>query len=273
MIPREGWLERGGTRLHYLDWPGESGRAVFALHGLSSNARFWSRVAQQLEGRRFVALDQRSHGRSDRSTEADTIDTFVGDAIGAIGALALDRPVLAGHSWGATVALEVAARHPDAISALAFIDGPAWPLADTVVWETFATRSQPPLPRYADLDAAVAAARAWHGEAWDDDLLEFVRAGHLDEEGGLVLPLTHDARARILRDLYALRQDRAWATLAVPAFAAFAERKSETMLAATRRAAERVAAVAPKVLVRWYDSPHDIPLVRPEAIARDIAML
>ena len=47
MTPREGWLERDGARLHYVEWPGDTGRA-FALHGLSSNARFWTRVASQL---------------------------------------------------------------------------------------------------------------------------------------------------------------------------------------------------------------------------------
>ncbi|HEV8535501.1 MAG TPA: alpha/beta hydrolase [Candidatus Limnocylindria bacterium] len=271
--PREGWLEREDLRLHFVDWPGDGERPVFALHGLSSNARFWSRVAARLDGRRVVALDQRSHGGSGASRENDTAETFVGDAAFAIGALGLRRPVVAGHSWGATIALELAARHPDLLSALAFIDGPAWPLAEVMGWDAFASRAQPPLPRYADLDAAIAAMRGAHAQAWDDDLVEFVRAGHVRDGDAVVLPLTHDARARILRDLFSLRQDLAWPQVTVPALAAFASRKSEVMLAASRRAADRLGRVAPKVLIKWYDSPHDIPLYAPDEIARDIAGL
>jgi len=273
LTPREGWLERDGVRLHYVEWPGETGRAILALHGLSSNARFWSRVASHLDGRRLVALDQRSHGRSDRIRDGDGLATFVDDARGAIAELGLERPVLTGHSWGASIALELAARHPETVSALGFIDGPAWPLSDSMTWAEFAARSQSTLPRHSDLAAAIDAARAWHGSLWGEDLVEFVNAGHRPEGDAIVLTLTHEARARILRDLFDLRQDQAWRALAVPAFAAFALRKSDMVLAATKRAAEHIAVVAPKVLIKWYDSPHDIPLSLPGDIASDIAAL
>jgi len=273
LTPREGWLERDGARLHYVEWPGDTGRAVFALHGLSSNARFWTRVASQLKGWRLVALDQRSHGPSDRIRTGDSLATFVDDARHAIATLGLERPVLVGHSWGASIALELAARHPETVSALGFIDGPAWPLSDSMTWAEFAARSQTTLPRHFDLAAATAAARAWHGPLWGEDLIEFVHAGHRTEGDAVVLTLTYEARARILRDLFDLRQDRAWRALAIPAFAAFALRKSDVVLAATKRAAEHIAAVAPKVLIKWYDSPHDIPLWLPGDIANDIAAL
>jgi lipase len=270
---RDGWLERDGATLHYLEWPGDAGRPILALHGLSSNARFWSRVAERAGGRRFVALDQRSHGSSVPSQPGDSIATFVDDALHAASALSLDRPVVAGHSWGAVVALELAARHPDRIAALAFIDGPAWPLAEAMPWAAFAARAQPPLPRYRDVDEAIAAARASFGPAWSDDLEEFVRAGLVADRDALVLPLTYEARGRILRDLFDLRQDLAWRALAVPAVAAFAARKSELMLEATRRAAERIASVAGGVVIKWYDTPHDIPLYAPDDIASDIRQL
>ena len=192
------------------------------------------------------------------------------DARHAIAGLRLERPVLAGHSWGASVALELAARHPETVSALGFIDGPAWPLSDSMTWAEFAARSQTTLPRHSTLAAAIDAARAWHGPLWGEDLIEFVKAGHRIESDAVVLTLTHEARARILRDLFDLRQDHAWGVLAVPAFAL---RKSDVVLAATKRAAEHIAAVAPKVLIKWYDSPHDIPLSLPGDIASDISAL
>jgi len=159
--------------------------------------------------------------------------TFVDDARHAIATLGLERPVLAGHSWGASIALELAVRS-----------------------------------RCRD-----RCRGAWHGRLWGEDLVELVHAGHRTDGDVVVLTLTYEARARILRDLFDLRQDRAWQALAIPAFAAFALRKSDVVLAATKRAAEHIAAVAPKVLIKWYDSPHDIPLSLPGDIASDIAAL
>src|SRR5207244_11171242 len=69
---REGWIERSGVRLHYLEWEPEGDRQqpdLFMLHGLSSNSRLWERLAALLPGRRMVALDQRSHGPSARPAE------------------------------------------------------------------------------------------------------------------------------------------------------------------------------------------------------------
>lgn len=269
---REGWLARDGVRLHYVEWPGE-GPPLFLLHGLSSNARFWGRLAARLPGRRAIALDQRSHGLSESAREGDGTSTFVADAAHALATIAGEPALVVGHSWGAAIALELAAAHPDRCAGLAFVDGPAWPLAELLEWDSFAARAQPPLPRYDDLAAAIAAARASLGPAWGDDLVEFVRAGHRQVGGALVLPLTADVRREILRDMHAARQDLRWLELRVPALAAFATRKSDLMREATKRAAERMARVAPKVRVRWYDSPHDIPLHVPDELARDIATL
>src|SRR5579872_1650440 len=44
----EGWFEREGVDLHYLEWKpedeAEPGTPILLLHGLSSNARYWERV-------------------------------------------------------------------------------------------------------------------------------------------------------------------------------------------------------------------------------------
>ena len=109
---REGWIERSGVRLHYLEWEPEGDPqqpALFMLHGLSSNSRVWERLAALLPGRRMVALDQRSHGPSDRPAEGYASSEVVDDAAHAIEELGLGRPLVLGHSWGASVALELAA--------------------------------------------------------------------------------------------------------------------------------------------------------------------
>jgi pimeloyl-ACP methyl ester carboxylesterase len=135
---------------------------------------------------RFVALDQRSQGRSDRMRSGDTLAAFVDDSRQVIATLELDRPILVGHLWGASIALELAARHPDTVLALGFLDGPAWRLSETVTWPEFAARSQSALPRHSDLSAAIDAARVWHGPLWGEDLIEVVHAGHRSEGDAVV---------------------------------------------------------------------------------------
>ena len=66
--PADGWLERSGVSLHYVEWKGREEGAlrdapVLLFHGLSSNARYWDRVAHHLRDRRLVALDQRARTR------------------------------------------------------------------------------------------------------------------------------------------------------------------------------------------------------------------
>src|SRR5216683_3111680 len=74
MEPADGWLERDGVSLHYVEWRDESSRGreppVLLLHGLSSNARYWDRLARNLVGRRLIALDQRGHGLTGRPPKA-----------------------------------------------------------------------------------------------------------------------------------------------------------------------------------------------------------
>src|SRR5258706_9516820 len=108
----EGYLEREGVRLHWLEWAPSGAPeppAFLLLHGLSSNARYWERVARRMTNRRLVALDQRSHGLSDGPPTRYGMDALAADARHAIRALWLNRPVAVGPRWGGTVATEAGA--------------------------------------------------------------------------------------------------------------------------------------------------------------------
>src|SRR5438552_19057590 len=98
-------------RLHYLDWGG-SGRPLVLLHGLASSCRIWDFTAPPLaEHFHTLALDQRGHGLSDKPGSY-TFAEVTGDLSAFTDALALERPVITGHSCGAAVALRFAAAHP-----------------------------------------------------------------------------------------------------------------------------------------------------------------
>src|SRR5215217_3415010 len=113
-----------GVSLHARD-RGGGGRPVVLLHGLASNARIWDGVAPRLAGAglRVVALDLRGHGDSDQPGEGYGFETVGRDLAAALAAVGLARPLLAGHSWGASVALAYAAARPGALAGLALVDG------------------------------------------------------------------------------------------------------------------------------------------------------
>jgi pimeloyl-ACP methyl ester carboxylesterase len=121
--PREGFVQAGPLRLHYVTW-GESDRSVVCLHGTGGNARHWGSLARTLvpQGYRVIGFDQRGHGDSDQPERGYEVDDFVGDLEAALPALGITRFDLVGASLGSRVALVYAARHPAQIGKLVLVD-------------------------------------------------------------------------------------------------------------------------------------------------------
>ena len=280
--PADRWLERDGIPLHLLEWePDEPGDAapMLLLHGLSSNAHYWDRLATHLGDRRLVALDQRGHGLTGRPPHLPpmpaglAMEELIDDAALVIEALGLGRPVLAGHSWGATVALELAARRPSLVSALAFVDGPIQSASNLFGWEEAQGFMQPPLPRYTTFAQAVDDSRRDFDGAWGDDLEPFVMARVMQEGSEFVLTLTSDVRLELLRGLYDSQVDQLWTELASPAIALLARAGPQPMTDWREKGVRELARRAPDVRVIWFDTPHDIPIFAPEAVAAEIKAL
>lgn len=281
--PQDGWLERDGVRLHYLDWTPVSGDvrrpAILFLHGLSSNARYWERVARHITGRRLVALDQRGHGLTGREGRASdlsgsySMETLVTDAAFVASELRMDRPVVVGHSWGASVALELVGTRPGLASGLVFIDGPVQSAANFFSWEDAQRIMQPPLPRFASFEDAIAESQHDFEGAWEDDLESFVKARTMDEGDRLILTLTGPVRLELLRGLYDSQPDVLWPALGVPAAALLALRSFARISRSTDTGVERLREIAPAVEVKWFDTPHDVPLFMPGEVAAEIELV
>ncbi|WP_426753450.1 alpha/beta fold hydrolase [Myxococcus sp. Y35] len=118
-----------GVRLHYrIGGRGSAGRPpLLFLHGGPGYNSF---SFAQLTGRRFedsermVYLDQRGCGGSERPWTRDyALATLVADVEALRRALGVERWVVMGHSFGGTLALEYAARHPEAVAGLIVVDG------------------------------------------------------------------------------------------------------------------------------------------------------
>jgi pimeloyl-ACP methyl ester carboxylesterase len=278
--PADGWLERDGIRLHYVEWIDEAAPRgeppVLLLHGLSSNARYWDRLARNIGRRRLIALDQRGHGLTGRPPKVPEIpagysmDALLDDAAFVITELGLAAPVVVGHSWGAAVALELVGTRPGLASGLVFIDGPVQSAANMFSWDEAQRIMQPPLPRFASFAEAVAESAHDFAGAWDDDLEPFVKARVMEDGDALILTLTAPARLELLRGLYESQPDLLWPGLQVPAAALLALRSFARISRSTDAGVNRLREIAPDVTVKWFDTPHDIPLFAPAEVAAEV---
>lgn len=113
----ERWTDAKGVRLRYFV-AGE-GEPLVLVHGLSGGASNWVDVAPRLaERRRVIVPDLPGHGGSSPLPAAPSLDPFA-DRVHIVAERenALPAPFV-GHSMGALVALRLALRHPEAVSAI-----------------------------------------------------------------------------------------------------------------------------------------------------------
>ena len=95
--------------------PRATGATVVLVHGFAMTLDCWHFQRQALRGRRRIVLyDQRSHGRSGRSsTEHATIEQLGHDLASVLTELTGDDPVvLVGHSMGGMSVVALAETHP-----------------------------------------------------------------------------------------------------------------------------------------------------------------
>ncbi|MCY7396276.1 MAG: alpha/beta hydrolase [Nocardioides sp.] len=99
---------------------------VVLLHGFPQSAHSWRLVLPYLGDYRVVVPDQRGYSPGARpdDVEAYRIGELTGDVLGLLDALEVDRAHVVGHDWGAAVAWQVGARHPERVHTLTAVSVP-----------------------------------------------------------------------------------------------------------------------------------------------------
>ena len=144
------------VRLEVLEWGG-TGRPLVLLAGGGNTAHVFDDFAPRLTGDFHVyGITRRGFGDSGFAPLTSGSDTFGDDVLAVIEALALERPVLVGHSIAGQELSSVATRYPKRVAGVVYLDA-AYPYAfDNGKIPTFQEISavgfpQPPPPTEADL--------------------------------------------------------------------------------------------------------------------------
>jgi pimeloyl-ACP methyl ester carboxylesterase len=265
---RESYTRVGALSLYVRQWAAPSRRpSIMLVHGLASNSRLWDGAAEALAGRGYhvVAVDQRGHGRSDKPDDGYDMATVAADLAGLITGLGLERPVVAGQSWGGNVVVELALRRPDLVRGVCGVDGGTIQLRDRFAdWESCARALAPP-----DL-AGTSAAKfesmirgAYRG--WPEAAVRGTLANIEVLDDGTIRPwLTFERHMKVLRSLWDHRPLDGLASLSRPLLLTPAS-PTEPVAASQRESLARVASQSPHVRVHWFaPAHHDVHAQYPE---------
>ena len=115
-------IHANGVALHYLQ--AGTGPDLIMLHGLSGNLATWHhRFVPLLQSDfRITTYDLRGHGRSGMPRHGYTTRDMAADLVALMDALGIATADLAGHSFGADIALHFALLYPARVRRLTLIE-------------------------------------------------------------------------------------------------------------------------------------------------------
>ena len=281
MEATETFLTVGDLRLHLRDWGGPDGAPpILLVHGLASNARIWDLLAPLLAPNfRTAAIDQRGHGLSSKTEGGYDLVTIAADLAGAIAALGWQRPLVAGHSWGANVALQLATDHPNVPAGIVLLDGGTSELASAMPLAETLERLAPPrlagTPRAQFLEML---RTRWANGALNPAVEAAIMGNFATDADDRIAPhLTFENHLKIVQGMWEQRPTQLFARVACPTLIIPAEMPPTDPAAAAwlehkRRSVEAAAASIPHARVVWaHDTIHDVQLQRPEWLADELA--
>jgi pimeloyl-ACP methyl ester carboxylesterase len=248
-------------------------RVPFLLvHGLASNARTWDGVAAALAaaGHPVVAVDQRGHGRSTKPNHGYDFATVVGDLVVLIDQLGWHQPIVVGQSWGGNVVVELAATHPDALSAVAAVDGGFIELSERFhTWDECRVTLAPPHL----LGTPASTIEGWMREAnpdWPETGIVGSMANFEVREDGTIAPwLSFERHMNILEALYHHRPSTRFRQIAVPTLLVPADTGNVAWTTDKRAAVDAALSGLTHGRAHWFSpAHHDIHAQHPVELAR-----
>jgi pimeloyl-ACP methyl ester carboxylesterase len=243
-------------------------------HGLASSQHIWDLMLPRLTRRlRVVTFDARGHGSSAKPNRGYGFDHVVADALAVARGSRLRRPTVVGHSWGAMVTLELAARHPRSIAGAVLIDGGVHRMRDDLDWPAAKEILAPPHLTGMPLDEFRAVMRTLLADTVEitPDLEAQVLSMMRVRPDGTITPrLARSNHFRILRAIWEQDPIELWSRVRVPTIAIVARDltdrdRHERMERAVARIRDLTR--GRRVAIEWMRGIHDLPLQHPEPLA------
>lgn len=112
------FVEVQGKRIHYVETPGK-GTPVVLIHGMPGTYLDFEKVTPRLQGMRTIAIDRPGYGWSeggelDYQQQIEAVHELLGK-------LGVKRAIFVGHSFGGTLSLGVARKHPEDVKQLVLV--------------------------------------------------------------------------------------------------------------------------------------------------------
>ncbi|NPV22030.1 alpha/beta fold hydrolase [Bradyrhizobium aeschynomenes] len=127
--PAGEFIEVDGVRLHYVERG--HGRPLVLLHGNGSMIQDFQSsglIDLAAQNYRVIAFDRPGFGHSSRPRDVVWTPEAQADLfVKALERINVSRAIVLGHSWGASVALAMATRHPSFVEALVLASGYYYP--------------------------------------------------------------------------------------------------------------------------------------------------
>ena len=291
ILPIDDFISANGLQLHYRRWsptptpptePLPDLPPVLLLHGLASASRIWDFVAPLLAERGYTvtALDQRGHGESDKPDTGYDFATIIADDAAAMRALAIEQPILVGHSWGAMVALQFAATHTKNVTALVLVDGATNQFSLRPNWSREQAMIDLAPPRFAGTprETFLSYFRTGPlGQQWtpqlEDSILHIVQ---LREDDTVAPRLDFEKHLQIIKAMWDQPLFDLYSQVLCPIKIIVAEQQptseaQEMYMHLRQQGIAHIQTLRPDVrVVRMADTIHDIPLQRPAQLAGEI---
>ena len=111
------------VQLEVLEWGG-SGRPLVLLAGAGNTAHVFDELAPRVASiGRVYGITRRGHGASSTPAADYSVERLSTDVLRVLEALALERPVLIGHSIAGQELSFLATHHPNRIAGVVYLDG------------------------------------------------------------------------------------------------------------------------------------------------------
>ena len=274
--PSECWADIGDLRVRYLDWGGQ-GKPAVLLHGLASSANWYDLVSPHLRNHyRIISPDQRGHGQTTQAPDGYDWGTLTQDVVGLMDLLKIPKAAVFGHSWGATVALNVAARAQDRVTALGLIDGGTSRGSGVKEnWEDVKARSRP-RNITGTREEFLDRLRNQLSFCWSDQVERIVQTMvYEDGDGAMQDILRPENHIQVMHAMWDEPASEAYPnvlcpTVIIPAGPAPQSAGNERALVKQERVAEAEQSIKDS-RVRWIpETVHDIGYHKPEELAQVI---